>query len=186
MAQTIYDVIAQAESGGNPYAVNPFVTSSGNAQGLYQITTGTWQDYAPQAGVNLGQYPTALSAPVDVQTQVASGIPLSRWASSTVAAVENAFGGNVPTNETVGQIASELGQGGGYTASGVGSGQTASPGQGAGGQSCGFNPVCWVQSLAAAAGGYVLRGVLILTGLVLLFGALYLFATRTQQVSAPT
>lgn len=186
MSGSLYDIIAQAESGGNPYAVNPLGTSSGNAQGLYQITTGTWQDFAPGAGVDLSQYPTALSAPASVQQQVASTIPLSRWASSTVAAVENAFGGNVPTNETLGQIAAELGQSGGATASGVGSGPAGTQTGGTSGTqtgSCGLNPVCWVMGLASAVGGYAVRGVLLIVGLVLLLGAIYLFATRTQAVA---
>ena len=78
-------VIAQAES-GNRNIPGPD-TDSGQAQGNYQITTGTWRDFAPQAGVDLSQYPTPLSAPWDVQGKVASVIPLSRWASKTRQAV---------------------------------------------------------------------------------------------------
>lgn len=55
------------------------MTSSGQAQGFYQITTGTWNDFAPRAGVDLRQYPTPMSAPFAVQQQVADAIPLGRW-----------------------------------------------------------------------------------------------------------
>lgn len=60
-------------------------TSSGQAQGYQQITTGTWNDFAPDAGVDLTKYPTPMSAPPDVQWKVASTIPLRRWAPETLA-----------------------------------------------------------------------------------------------------
>lgn len=47
------------------------VTGPSTAQGYYQITNSTWRDTAPKAGVDLEQYPTAMSAPKEVQTQVA-------------------------------------------------------------------------------------------------------------------
>lgn len=76
-------------------------TSSGQAQGNFQITTGTWNDFAPKAGVNLAQYPTPHSAPWAVQAQVASGIPLGRWDNSTLSAIRNA-GYSVNPNATLG------------------------------------------------------------------------------------
>lgn len=102
---SIYDVIAGAESsfGRN---VNGPVTSSGQAQGAYQITTGTWSDFAAKAGISTVQYPTPNSAPLDVQTQVADQIPLNRWAPSTVAAVQQQYPG-VDTSQTVGQLAQQ-------------------------------------------------------------------------------
>lgn len=106
---TIFDTIAAKESSGNPTVINPASTSSGHAAGLYQITSGTWHDFAPTAGVSLAQYPTADTAPVNVQTAVASNIPLSRWAPGTVAAVQQQYGA-VNTSLPVGQIASGLGQ----------------------------------------------------------------------------
>lgn len=59
-------------------------TSSGPAQGYFQITTGTWNAFAPDAGIDLSKYPTAISAPPDVQWKVASTIPLRRWAPETL------------------------------------------------------------------------------------------------------
>jgi Transglycosylase-like domain len=105
---SIFDTIAQAES-SNRNVGGP-TTSSGQAQGYYQITTGTWQDFAPRAGVSLAQYPTALDAPADVQTQVASVIPLSRWAPSTQQAVFAQYGAVDPT-QTLGVINAQNGGG---------------------------------------------------------------------------
>ena len=67
--------LAGFESSGNPLAQNP--TSS--ASGLYGFTNPTWQAYAPAAGVDIAQYPTANSAPSDIQTAVASVTPVSNW-----------------------------------------------------------------------------------------------------------
>jgi hypothetical protein len=170
MSGSLYDIIAGAESSGCSNTNGPF-TSSGQAQGCYQITTGTWQQYAPNIGVDLGLYPTAASAPVSVQTQVASSIPLSRWAPSTVQAVENAFGGNVDPSQTLGQIAG--GQGGasaGGSAGSSGSSGSSSQAQG------------WLSSIGSWVGAYATRGVLIVVAIVLLIGGLFLFASRTQVV----
>lgn len=105
---SIFDTIARAESSGRN--VGGPTTSSGQAQGFYQITTGTWQDFAPRAGVSLAQYPTALDAPADVQTQVASVIPLSRWAPSTQQAVFAQYGPLDPS-QTLGVLNAQTGGG---------------------------------------------------------------------------
>jgi len=63
------------ESSGNPAAQSQKSTASG----LYGFLNSTWQEYAPQAGVDIGQYPTAASAPTDVQTSVAQITPASNW-----------------------------------------------------------------------------------------------------------
>jgi len=52
---------------GNPEAKNPNST----AGGLYQYLDSTWQKQAPLAGVDIKQYPTARSAPAEIQHQVA-------------------------------------------------------------------------------------------------------------------
>jgi hypothetical protein len=67
------DIIEQAESKGKNipnYKFGPGFT----AQGYYQITNPTWRDYAKAAGVDLSQYPTAMTAPRDVQRAVATQI----------------------------------------------------------------------------------------------------------------
>ena len=70
-------LVVGSESGGqNSYGP---MTSSGQAEGYYQITTGTWNQFAPQAGIDLQQYPDPMHAPFDVQTRVANIIPMSRW-----------------------------------------------------------------------------------------------------------
>lgn len=61
------------------------MTSSGAPRGHYQITDGTWEDFAPKAGVNLSMYPTAQDAPKAMQASVAKKIPLSRWDPKTIA-----------------------------------------------------------------------------------------------------
>ena len=48
------------------------------ASGYYQITDSTWRDGASMAGVNLSEYPTAISAPYIVQKRVADAL-LSRY-----------------------------------------------------------------------------------------------------------
>jgi hypothetical protein len=65
-------------------------TSSGQAQGFLQITTGTWADFAPKAGVDLSKYPNPLKAPYAVQAQVAANIPMNRWAPETLNKLQKA------------------------------------------------------------------------------------------------
>jgi hypothetical protein len=50
------------------------VTGPSTASGRFQITDTTWKSFAPQAGVDLDKYPRAISAPYDVQRQVARTI----------------------------------------------------------------------------------------------------------------
>lgn len=81
-------LIEQYESGGQNVLTAIQPPGGGNtASGLYQIINGTWQQYAPQAGVSLSQYPTAMSAPADVQTQVATVLynqqGFGPWSSNT-------------------------------------------------------------------------------------------------------
>ena len=49
------------------------LAQGGNAseisQGNFQINTATWRDFAKQAGVDINQYPNAMSAPRAVQAQ---------------------------------------------------------------------------------------------------------------------
>lgn len=79
------DTISQYESRGqNVYqgaysgqGINPSTgthTAPSTAQGYFQITNSTWKGEAGAAGVDLGQYPTAMSAPYDVQRAVAKSL----------------------------------------------------------------------------------------------------------------
>ena len=99
------DIVLQAESGDRNINNTHQGTSSGQAQGNAQITTGTWTDFAPKAGIDLKQYPTPDSAPRSVQIAVASQIPLNRWANSTVQAVLAKYPG-IDTSQTLGAIQS--------------------------------------------------------------------------------
>ena len=100
------DIVLNAESGDRNINNTHATTSSGQAQGNAQITTGTWTDFAPKAGIDLKQYPTPDSAPRDVQIKVASQIPLNRWASSTVNAVLAKYPG-IDTSQPLGMIQSK-------------------------------------------------------------------------------
>lgn len=50
------------------------VTPHSSAQGYFQITNTTWRGNAARAGVDLSQYPTAMTAPYDVQRKVAGAL----------------------------------------------------------------------------------------------------------------
>lgn len=50
------------------------VTGPSSASGNFQITDTTWKEFAPQAGIDIDKYPRAISAPYDVQRQVARTI----------------------------------------------------------------------------------------------------------------
>ena len=78
------DIVDNAESRNQKRSQQPRDRpQAGRRRATPQITTGTWTDFAPKAGVDLNQYPNPVSAPRGVQIKVASMIPLNRWASST-------------------------------------------------------------------------------------------------------
>ena len=81
--------------GGNPAEIS---------QGNFQINTPTWHDFAKQAGVDINQYPTAMSAPRAVQAQVASVIPFNRFGPRTQTLMRSRFG-PLDTSQTVGALA---------------------------------------------------------------------------------
>jgi hypothetical protein len=71
-------------------------------------------------------------------------------------------------------------QGGAGVGGGTGVGGTAGA---AGAVSPSTSPATWLSSVSAWAGQYASRGVLIVLAILLILGALYLFASRTQQVA---
>ncbi|HEX7199351.1 MAG TPA: hypothetical protein VF213_07725 [Dongiaceae bacterium] len=84
--------------GGNPAEIS---------QGYFQIQNhpgGTWSTYARQAGVDLSKYPTPRSAPLDVQWQVASRIPIREWGPDTQVALQRR-GFRYSPEMTLGQVA---------------------------------------------------------------------------------
>lgn len=123
------------ESGGRNIANTDQGTSSGQAQGYFQITTGTWDDFGGRKYAS-----TPLGASYAQQADIASKIPLKRWDSSTLAAMR-ATGKPINTSLTLGQNLAMNGENFGSSPSGgttVSTPQTAVDGanasQGAGGQ----------------------------------------------------
>jgi len=90
------------ESGNKNVTNERQSTSSGRARGFFQITDGTWKDWASKAGVNLAQYPTALDAPYHLQLAVAKNIPLKRWDPITLRRM-SAKGHKFDVNKTLGE-----------------------------------------------------------------------------------
>lgn len=90
------DIIAHAETGDRniPQAIHDRNTDRGTpAKGNFQFIDPTWQRQAPKAGVDIRQYPTAISAPPEVQARVAAVTPIREWGPNTVAALKARFPG---------------------------------------------------------------------------------------------
>lgn len=107
----VLNTIAHYESGNrnilqtayNGQGINPSTgthTLPSTASGPWQITDTTWRTWAPNVGVDINKYPTAMSAPVDIQRQVAAyGLDtegLAPWApyNSRLAAALGVNGGS--------------------------------------------------------------------------------------------
>jgi hypothetical protein len=90
-------LLANESGGGHNIANTHEGTSSGQAQGYFQITTGTWDEFGGQ------QYASnPLNASYAQQAAIASKIPLSRWDSSTLARMR-ATGFNINPHATLGE-----------------------------------------------------------------------------------
>ena len=76
------------------------------SQGYFQIDTPTWKQFGAQAGIDTTKYPNAMSAPPDVQAQVASLIPLSRFGARTQKMLGQQFG-TLDTSQTIGAHAAQ-------------------------------------------------------------------------------
>jgi hypothetical protein len=102
------DLVAQVESGNRniPQAIRDKNSEAGTpAGGYFQIIDPTWRRYAGAAGVDVGQYPNAMSAPRDIQAKVAGAIPVNQWGPNTVAALK-AQNPNIDTSQTLGAVQS--------------------------------------------------------------------------------
>lgn len=111
---TPMDLVAKLESGNRniPQGIVDANTARGTpAGGYFQIIDPTWQRYAGAAGVDVKQFPTAMSAPRDVQAKVASAIPLNQWGPSTVAGLKAQYPG-IDTSQTLGAAQSAVLNGG--------------------------------------------------------------------------
>jgi len=97
MASTLLDALLRNESGGRNIPNVHQGTSSGQAQGYFQITTGTWDEFG---GRKYAANP--LQATYEQQADIASRIPLRRWDESTVNLMR-ATGRPINPNQTLGQ-----------------------------------------------------------------------------------
>ena len=99
------DLVATLESGNQniKQGIKDKNSDAGTpAGGFFQIIDPTWRTYAKAAGVDLNQYPTAMSAPRNIQAQVASAIPVNQWGQNTVNALKAKYPG-LDTSQTLGQ-----------------------------------------------------------------------------------
>jgi hypothetical protein len=97
MGRTLLQALLRNESGGRNIPNVHQGTSSGQAQGYFQITTGTWDEFGGR------QYaPDPLHATYAQQAAVASRIPLKRWDPSTIAMMR-ATGRPIDPNRTLGE-----------------------------------------------------------------------------------
>jgi hypothetical protein len=94
---SLLDVLLKNESGGRNIPNTTEGTDSGQAQGYFQITTGTWDSFG---GRQFAARP--LDATYEQQANIASKIPLKRWAPSTVALMQ-ATGKPLDPNRTLGE-----------------------------------------------------------------------------------
>jgi Transglycosylase-like domain len=95
--KTLLEALLANESGGKNVDNTMQGTSSGQAQGYFQITTGTWKEFG---GDKFAAVPH--DATYEQQAEIASQIPLRRWDSSTIARMR-ATGLPVDTDKTLGQ-----------------------------------------------------------------------------------
>lgn len=94
---TLLAALLANESGGKNINNTTQGTSSGQAQGFFQITTGTWDEFGGQKYA-----PNPQAASYADQAAVASKIPLSRWDNTTIARMR-ATGIPVDPHKTLGE-----------------------------------------------------------------------------------
>jgi hypothetical protein len=94
---TLLQALLRNESGGRNIPNVHQGTSSGQAQGYFQITTGTWNEFGGNKYA-----PDPLHATYEQQADIASRIPLKRWDKSTLA-VMRATGRPIDPNRTLGE-----------------------------------------------------------------------------------
>ena len=98
------NIVSQTDKDSKGLTVAQGGNASEISQGHFQIQTATWRDFAKQAGVDVNQYPNAMSAPREVQARVASVIPFSRFGPRTQALMRQQFG-DIDSSQTVGTLA---------------------------------------------------------------------------------
>ena len=100
------------ESGGKNIPNTTQGTSSGQAQGYNQITTGTWNEFGGTAYA-----PDPLHATLDQQNAIAAKIPMGRWDPKTLAYLQGQ-GFKVDPKQTLGENIA-MNSGGGSTTPGT-------------------------------------------------------------------
>jgi hypothetical protein len=125
---TLLAALLANESGGRNINNTTQGTSSGQAQGYFQITTGTWDEFGGQKYA-----PNPQAASYAEQAAIASQIPLRRWDSSTIARmratgkqfdISKTFGQNLAAN---GESFSDFNPGTRQFAASKGSGTASAP-----------------------------------------------------------
>jgi hypothetical protein len=109
---TLLGALLRNESGGRNVANTTQGTSSGQAQGYFQITTGTWNEFGGDKYA-----PNPMQASYAQQADIASKIPLRRWDKSTLSAMQGT-GKPIDPNKTLGENLSAQGEGFGTDPSG--------------------------------------------------------------------
>jgi hypothetical protein len=107
---SLLDTLIMAESNGRNI---PNVTDSGPGPGggYFQIKDGTWSIYARRAGIDLAKFPSAMSAPYEIQKQVADVIPIGQWGPRTKRLVR-AAGYNIDESKTLAENIAAVGEAG--------------------------------------------------------------------------
>ncbi len=165
---------------GNPALYNQ---QGGTASGLYQFVPSTWRNYLAQIGGNTSLYPTAASAPANVQdavfAQAVSQRGLGDWTcpgcdpplTNYLAANPSAAG--LPTLPGGSAQSPALGGDGGASVGAGGPSSITQPGSLADKAGISFSGLTnWLQAVAGRTG-------LFLLALVFLGGAFLLFAMRS-------
>jgi hypothetical protein len=113
--------LQQFEAGGKNINNVHQMTSSGQAQGFNQITTGTWADFG-----GLKYAPNPQAATQEQQNEIAFTIPLKRWAPETLDYLRGK-GFQVDPNKTLGENVAMNGGGGAVSTSASASSNPANP-----------------------------------------------------------
>lgn len=165
--------IASLESSGNPTAYN-FTQDAGAygpASGLYGIAAGTWADFAPQAGIDLGQFPEAYTASPQDQNNVAQLIfnarGLQPWSTAQQAVANAASGAGA-------DIAGSL-------AMGDNPYQSVPAGSAAGAPGAGSSQSPFFGGLFDTLGSFFGRAMFVALGAIMLLGSFMIFSGAAKN-----
>lgn len=193
---SLAELVAAFENpSGDPTKLNYAYDATHTASGLYQITNSTWNAYAPGAGVDTSIYPSAASAPSNVQNSVFGAIvaqrglqdwtcagcnpPLSNYLVSDPSAASLPVFAGGQSVAPVGVPTSPYGGDGGASVGAGGSQSITQPGSLADKAGNTFSGLTgWLTAVSGRVG-------LFLLALIFLGGAFLLFAMRSNDSVAP-